>query len=376
MADEPIALWMSWQHSPQSTMVVHWLTPKNQPHDELYFRQKSASEDNSWIKAEGEHFKVPQGNPYLIHALELIELKSDTLYEVKLEEKVYSFKTAPDNLDNPVVFLDGGDIYHDDMEVVERMNALVVKQDPLFVILGGDLAYTCKRSMQSREFFERWLAWLTSWTKTMVTPEGRMIPMIPVIGNHEVLGKGLNKPNRAQLFYHLFAIPESEGYRSLTFGNYLHLLLLDSNHTHAVKGDQAHFVEAELSKHKDFKYKFASYHVPAYPGHRNFNTPTCQDIRKYWCPHFEMYNLTSAFEHHDHLYKRTHLMKNGAVNPEGVLYLGDGAWGVDKPRAAKKSWYIAESAAIRHVFVVTLTKDKATFDVLAENGTIYESFSR
>lgn len=43
-------------------------------------------------------------------------------------------------------------------------------------------------------------------------------------------------------------------------------------------------------------------------------------------PLFEEYELTAAFENHDHTYKRTHRIRDGWWIPRGVLYLGDGAW--------------------------------------------------
>lgn len=372
-ADEPIALWLSWQNAPDSTMVIHWLTTPAFEDDKIAFREAGQQE---WILVEGGHTHAPQHNPYLIHAIELIHLKPSTSYEFKIVDKINSFKTAPTDLKEPLTFVVGGDIYHDDINVVEKLNHLIVERDPLFVVLGGDLAYSCKRSTQSKEYCDRWLIWLKSWSQTMVTPQGRMLPMIPAIGNHEVLGKGLQDPSYAEMFYHIFSLPGEKGYRTIKFGDYLSLYLLDTNHTHPVVGEQTKWLKQELSEREGCSFKFAIYHVPAYPSFRSFNTTTCKEIRAHWSPLFEAYNLTAAFEHHDHLYKRSHLIKEGAINPKGVLYLGDGAWGVDKPRQARSNWYIAKTAPIRHVFVVTLQNKQAYFEVLEEGGKIFESFSR
>jgi hypothetical protein len=51
-------------------------------------------------------------------------------------------------------------------------------------------------------------------------------------------------------------------------------------------------------------------------------------IREHWCPLFDEYGVQLAFEHHDHAYKRTYPIRKGTVDPRGVVYLGDGAWGV------------------------------------------------
>ena len=42
-------------------------------------------------------------------------------------------------------------------------------------------------------------------------------------------------------------------------------------------------------------------------------------------PLFDNYHLTAAFEHHDHAFKRTHLLRANQTDPGGTLYLGDGS---------------------------------------------------
>jgi hypothetical protein len=57
-----------------------------------------------------------------------------------------------------------------------------------------------------------------------------------------------------------------------------------------------------------------------------------------------------VLEHHDHTFKRTHPLKDGLADPNGILYLGDGSWGMlrapKKPEArpyldiAKESYHL------------------------------------
>ena len=371
-AEEPIAFWLTWQNSPETTMVIHWLTPKEEANSRLYFREKGEA---SFEKVEGDHRLLPQDAPYYVNSLELIDLKPDHTYEIKWEESVYKFKTAPQNLRNPVRFIEGGDIYHEDIEVVAAMNRIAASCDPLFAVCGGDLAYSCSGSNRNMEKAERWIEWLVCWSKTMLTQEGRVIPMLPVIGNHEVKGRGLKSPSQAPFFYHLFALPEDQGYRSIRFAHYLTLILLDSNHTNAVGGEQKEWLKARL-KEGNTTYRFPIYHVPAYPSHRTYTRPTSVDIRNHWVPLFEDFGVTAVFEHDDHLYKRTYPLRKGLKDPNGILYLGDGAWGVNKPRMAKTSWYLARTASIRHLFLVTLSYTGAKIDVLQENGEIFETLTR
>lgn len=371
-AEEPVALWLTWQRSPDTTMVVHWLTSNEQPSDTLYFREKG---NHEFQALEGDHALLPQESPYYVHCLELVDLKPDHYYEIRWDQTIYKFKTAPANLACPVRFVEGGDIYHGDIATVAKMNRVAAARDPLFAVCGGDLAYSCSGSNRNTEKWERWIQWLSCWGETMRAPDGRLIPMIPAIGNHEVKGRGLKTPSDAAFFYHLFALPENEGYRSIRFGDYLTLLVLDSGHTHAVSGEQRNWLEAAL-KNNNTTFRFPVYHVPAYPAHRSYSRPTSVDIRNQWVPLFEKYGVTAVFEHDDHLFKRTYPLKGGVRDPNGVLYLGDGAWGVIMPRPPKVSWYLARTASIRHIYLVTLSREGAKFDVLLEDGSVFESFTR
>lgn len=377
LAEEPKALWLTWQKSPESTMVIHWLTPLEKEHEKkddwIFFRKKGETE---WVDLEGAGAPLLQSMPYRIHSIEVFDLEPDTIYQFRLDKDIYEFLTAPKNLDKPIRFIEGGDIYHDDIQMCAKMNRLAASKDPLFAVCGGDLAYSCSGLNRNKEKGERWVEWLSCWTQTMRTDQGRLIPMVPVIGNHEVIGKGLKAPSQASFFYHLFSLPEDDGYRAIHFEKYLSLFLLDSNHTHSVSGEQTKWLENKLKCEGSALYKFPVYHVPAYPSCRSYSRATSTEIRTHWVPLFEKYGVTAVFEHDDHLYKRTYLIRNGAKDPTGLLYLGDGAWGVNKPRKSNRSWYLEKTASIRHLFLVTLCKEKAHFEVLKEEGDVFESFTR
>lgn len=48
--------------------------------------------------------------------------------------------------------------------------------------MGGDLGYDNGRSVEIS------LAYIRNWSKTMIDTDGRLIPMVTCIGNHEVDG--------------------------------------------------------------------------------------------------------------------------------------------------------------------------------------------
>ena len=62
------------------------------------------------------------------------------------------------------------------------ITSATVAQEPLFVVIGGDLAYD--NGMPS--CYRCWDQYLTGWESRMVTPQGFTVPLLTVVGNHDV----------------------------------------------------------------------------------------------------------------------------------------------------------------------------------------------
>jgi hypothetical protein len=181
--------------------------------------------------------------------------------------------------------------------------------------------------------------------------DGRLIPMITCIGNHEVDG-GYNQPRqKAPFFYALFdgLFPET-GFATLDFGDYLSLVLLDTGHTSPIDGEQADWLEKVLKARAEHPNVFVVNHVPAYPSYRkmtgaNGKEGTGEGNRKHWVPLFEKYRVPIVLEHHDHTFKRTKPLLEGTSHENGVLYLGDGSWGrLRTPHKPEELAYLAASS--------------------------------
>ena len=373
---DPPAIYLTWQHSPQTTMTVQWIT-NNDRHEDLVEYQRVG--ENEWKRVMGFHRPMPEKYPFLIHHAEIIGLLPDTDYRFRTSPDAlsYKFRTMPEKLTKPIRFVVGGDIYHDGIEILEKMNRQVAHLNPMFVIAGGDLAYNDTSSSTMPKVMPRWMDLLISWKKQLVTPEGRLIPILPVIGNHDVKGKFGKTPAEAPFFYSLFAMPGIQGYNVLDFGDYMSIVLLDSGHTHPIPGLQAKWLQSALEQRQSIPHKFAVYHVAAFPSVRDFDGKCKPEIRKSWVPLFEQYGVSAVFEHHDHAYKRTHPLLNGKVNPKGVLYIGDGAWGVEEPRKPKspsKVWYLARTISSRNVVLVTIHDNIHHFFAFDEKGNIIDEF--
>jgi hypothetical protein len=376
IAEDPPIVYLTWQHSPESTMTIHWITALNSDTDLVEYHEKG---DFEWLTMKGNHVRMPENFPYWIHGVELTHLKPNTDYVFRLSPSslVHKFRTMPSDSTKPVRFAVGGDFYHDGIDLVIKMNKQVSKYDPAFVIAGGDLAYS-NGDKKIKHKPMRWLEWLSAWYQHMITNDGRMIPIVPLIGNHDVDGGFGQPPSNAPFFYSLFSFPGPQGYQVLDFGNFMSLIVLDSEHTHPVAGTQTEWLKNTLEQRQHVPHKFAAYHVAAYPSVRNFNDKIQTQIRKNWSPLFEKYGVNVAFENHDHAYKRSKPIRNGKVDPKGVIYIGDGGWSVEKPRAprrAEKFWYLAKTRASRNAVLVTIQQNEQYFIAINDDGQIIDGLN-
>jgi hypothetical protein len=369
-ASAPI-VFVTWRQDPTSTMVIRWLST-NAVSESVEWRMVGQSE---WRSLASE--STTNLNPrWLIRGAELMTLSPATDYEFRFvsQTNLFRFRTMPRDLTRPVRFVEGGDVYHE-RKVLDPVNALAGKFDPAFGVLGGDLAYA---HSGNKEDTDRWVDYFDSWMRHTVTPDGRLVPMVVTIGNHEVAGNWGQTPAKAEVFYRLFPLPGRRGYAALDFANYLSLLLLDSGHTTPVVGDQTKWLAENLASRRRVPHVFPIYHITAYPSFRVELTGSSglitRQIQTNWCPVFDQYDLPLAFEHHDHAFKRTHPMRAGKVDARGTIYLGDGAWAVEtrKPKPEKAGAYLAKSAAVRHFYVVTLYEDARHILAVDENGSVFD----
>lgn len=373
---DPVAVYLTVQEKADTSMTVCWIVPSTENDQHLKYHEASS---DHWYQIEASPEKFPGKLPYSLLVVELVGLEAEKKYEFLLSggEELYAFKTLPSTLTRPIKFVAGGDIYHDKIATVEEMNRIAAKLDPDFALLGGDIAYSGSKFILFSEEGKRWIHLLKSWFKTMKRSDGTLIPLITAIGNHDINGRYDQTPEYAPFYYFLFPTKSDTGYRVIDFGDYLSLWVLDSGHTRPVEGDQTDWLEETLKKREQVPFKIALYHVPAYPSARAFDNKRSTIVRNNWTPLFEKYGLKAAFENHDHAYKRTHLIKNGKVSEDGVLYVGDGAWGVESPRlpkTPKELWYLAASAKKRHIVLATVQKDAFTVEAIGSDGKVFDSF--
>jgi acid phosphatase type 7 len=378
--ESPSGILLTWKEDPTTTMSLDWHNTSSEK-QALYYRLKG---NTDWKKSPSNVHDFPFSDRK-IHRVFLSGLTPGHSYEVKFGEdtKVYYFNTMPEDITRePIRIAIGGDTMHN-QELMEQTNEQVAKYDPHFAIIGGDLAY----ANGEEKNLNRWYQWFDAVKNTMIREDGRIIPMILGIGNHEVQGGYYNKhedfvvndENRlsiAPYYFSLFSFPHQPGYGVLDFGKYFSIILLDSDHCNPIEGEQTEWLKRELAVRDEVTHLVAMYHVPAYPSVRDFNGITQAKVREHWTPLIEKAGMRLVFENHDHSYKRTYPIKNNEIHQDGVVYIGDGSWGTS-PREvhdAATTWYLEKSQSINAFTLLTLQGKAYSLISVDHNGNIIDSY--
>lgn len=353
----PLYTYLTWQGDTSTTMTVNYQTTSSTAISRVHYDtvpRHGVPEDYA-MQVDGSAHTIPGLDAYtprFVHTVELTGLTPDTEYCFIAGDPTdgftweRKFRTLPDG-NAPIRFVTGGDM-GTSLEV-EQLNSQAAAVEPQFALIGGDVAYA-NGDVSS---YAAWDTWLDAYVRTMVTPAGYTIPLIFAIGNHEVDGAYGQTPTQAPFYFGYFAQGAEISYFTKTFGDSAVLYVLDTGHVTPHGGTQAAWLDAEMVAKAAYRNQFALYHIPLYPGDRPFSDPGSTAGHDNWLPIFDAHGLTTAFENHDHVMKRSKFLKGGVEDSSGTLYIGDGCWG-RSPRAGDQSGapYIAALQSERHFWLV------------------------
>lgn len=369
---DPEILFLTWQRDPTTTMTVQWIGTREEgdANRQVVWYAKEGSMEWRQASTAAKPFAMTKLKVYRTE-LTGLEPDCDYRFRIGLDSSEKKFRTMPAKATDVIEFISGGDAGAG--PATEHTNAVAARQSPRFVVLGGDLAY------ENGRFSLIFLQFLKMYSKQLVDEKGRLIPLLGCLGNHEVQGGYGATREEAPYFYSIFdgLFPET-GYNVLDFGDYLSLVLLDSNHTSPIAGEQTSWLEKTLKEREDFPTVFVYYHVPSYPSVRDIDldhleSGTGSESRKHWVPLFERYNVDAVFEHHDHAYKRSHPLINNRADKNGVLYLGDGSWGkLRRPKSPQERPYLAVSHESYHLSLHRIEGERRFHVALSDRGKVVD----
>lgn len=313
----PDQVCLTWSDVPTTTQAVQWRTSMEIEYGIVEYHLSEASEEQIWT-IEAQHVTLADpivvNDPYNRRFTALIaDLEPGTSYTYRVGDPGteswsdwFEFRTAP-SVPDTFSFLYLGDVQEgfEDWGVLQQL-AWENHPDVAFCLIAGDLV----NRGNDRDEWDAFFYYANNYFAYK--------PLVPALGNHEY-----PRGDEPRFYHDLFALPENgpatipaERAYHFTYGNAL-FVVLDSNLSIV---DQTSWLEKVLSE-SDSVWKFVMYHHPAYSSRRVRDNP---DIRKYWTPLFDKYEVDIVFQGHDHAYMRTPPIRNHEImeSPdEGVIYL-------------------------------------------------------
>jgi hypothetical protein len=363
-------LFLTWQRDPTTTMTIQWVGPATGATTKIEY---AVDKHDAWGSTAAVERPYHPESDLRVHRAELTGLKPGTEYRFRIgsHSAESRFRTMPAKATDAFQFISGGDAGAN--EHVTANNILAARQDPMFVLIGGDLAYDDGHKIDAN------LGFLRSYSRHMIDNQGRMIPMVACIGNHEVKGGYGKTRSDAPLFFALHdGLFAERSFAKLDFGDYLSLVLLDTGHVAPIDGEQTAWLGQTLRERVGRPHLIVANHVPAYPSYRSFESNGEKEgtgllNRTEWAPLFERHLVDVVLEHHDHTFKRTHPLLDGRVDKNGIIYLGDGSWGkLRPPKNPEERPYLAATNGAYHMTLHRLEGERRFHLALADTGQIVD----
>ena len=359
---QPVHWRVTWNANPAAEAIVSWNTVEAGKSHQLHLRSEDGS-DKRTIECQTSGKFSGMGTLFYHHA-RLSDLKPETKYYVVCESDEQKspemwFLTAPDQ-DKAVRLLFGGDSRsgHADRRRMNRRMAHLVHESPEILALahGGDYIVTGLSLPQ-------WKQWMADHELT-VTDEGRLLPVIPARGNHDI----------GPLFDEVFGFPERDkNYYALDLTPQVRIVTLNSEISMA--GDQKKWLKKQLADARPkYRWLIAQYHRPAWPAVKRPSAAL-----QHFVPLFEKHNVDLVCEADGHNLKRTVPIRAGKQHADGIVYIGEGGLGVGQRKPKADRWFLQEPGLAtqgHHVHVLTFNPDRLDVKAVALDGSTLDQYTR
>ncbi|PIU14093.1 MAG: hypothetical protein COT21_01200 [Hadesarchaea archaeon CG08_land_8_20_14_0_20_51_8] len=395
--DPPTYVYLIWTSDPAHTVIANWRTNENYIGQVRYGTTPGTYDET----VEGTGGVTTNTFNGYIHHVKLTGLNPDTIYYFVCGNPDHgwseelSFKTAPMERKD-IRFVVGGDTRDDARYNYESwpsardgITKLMASYNPDFVIFVGDYIWSGEYEESSlfpytRESFpDTWDNWLGAWYKYARTSDNRLIPLIPVIGNHEIVypePSNYDPNTQASNYYMLFVPPGSKAYYSLNWGPDLHITILDSEIRDTSSDswkEQTEWLGQDLSENHVYLWKISVDHRPALDD---------LGIQHEWTQEFDVFHLDLMFSGHQHYYERSHpinllshqnhLSSESFESPEnGTIYVVSGGWGA--PLNGGSNWYSAIGPTEEYHFTLVNIYENGTlqFKAINSHNEIIDNFT-
>ncbi len=340
----------SFRDDPATTIVIGWNQVSGEKPIFCYdTKDNGANADKYAFQLEPSHSNEFKSFHNTFVRLGGLSPNTTYYFVIKDSEGVsrrLSFQTLPNTPEARLSIVAGGDS-RNMREARNRANKLVGKLRPHLVLFGGD--------MTDSDTALEWREWLDDWQNT-ITPEGRLIPILPCRGNHE---------ESNQTLIDFFDIEAENIYYALTLGGSL-LRVYTLNSFEAPGGEQKTWLKNDLQANDDALFKIAQYHLPMRP--HVLGKENNQEEYVHWANLFGKHKVRLAIECDAHVAKHTHPIRpsqtadavEGFVRDDnfGTTYIGEGCWGAPLRQANRNRTWTRNSEAFNQFHWIFVDKNK------------------
>lgn len=397
---------------PAHTMTVSWRTVENYSGEVHYDTQGGDGTPESYnLIEEGTGAVTTEKLDGYYHHVKLTGLDPETTYYFTCGSSEHgwseelSFRTAPTEKED-IRLVAGGDSrwdarpdhpHPDWPQSRDDITRLMASYNPDFAVFVADYIWSGEYEEGNlygytlEDFPDTWDNWLRAWYKYARTKDGRIIPMIPVIGNHEIVypEPSVYEPEtQASNFYTLFNLPVEEnryGWYSINWGPDLHITVLDSE-IRWFESDpwkrQVDWLQQDLLNSQEDLWQIATAHRPIFDA-----GDVDHNLEKHWSSEFDMFHVDLYINGHIHDYERTYPLNTSMLSENyrtsienGTTYLTSGGWGAPLGGWGSKEW-IAYGPGTRYHFTLidiyennmlslkAIDRDNKVFDTLTIQKT-------
>lgn len=375
-SDIPERIILNLTESPSSSIAVTWRTNNQYDNSEVQFAELTpwTEFEKNVVKSQANPEKLEiDGKLVFQYSAVINNLKPNSRYLYRVgNSSAWSewcqFKTA-DEKNSPFKFVYFGDPQNDIKEHVSRVfrEAFKTAPDADFWLIAGDLT-----TDPEDELWDEWF-----YAAGFIH---KIVPSIMVPGNHdyasvEIDGKK-QRTKELPLWRPTFTLPQN-GLPGLEETSYyidyqdVRFIMLNSNN---MLKEQAEWMDKILANNPN-KWTIVSFHHPLYSGGRERDSRSTRDA---FLPLFDKYNVDLVLQGHDHIYARTHKLKNSQVvnaNEKGTVYVTS----VSGPKQYEvsplyKDLFAKSGGNVQLFQVITVDGGKIKYESINAAGELYDSF--
>lgn len=380
--ENPMGVHLTWdRNAVHTSMTISWETVSKNGESKVFYDNESGGENPAKYEysVEGHQEELIGEDEEVVgyaHHVTLTNLSpNESYYFVCGSQKnnyseEFKFKTLPRHPEK-LKFVVLGDTRPGALDFPEGRNNVAkgaASHDPSFIIHTGD-------HIEHALSGEEWQEYFNYIQNLWVDSDGYLIPIIPVIGNHEVgTDDEFEKSKKdARLYYSYFGLPGNERWFTLDLAPFLKFIGLDSETYTGPDSEQYKWLANELEDSKEVTWKFSAYHRPSFgEGYGG------EGSSSKFLPLLEKSHVDFSAEGHVHMYTRSQPLNTsistGKYFPydKGTVHIVAGGGGAPLYSEFPAWWHAAGPITKYSYVVFEISESSAKMETFDTSGEVID----